>query len=165
MLQRLLIVLLLPLTLAACNRDNVDVQRNGDGTATVTVTVQEAEVNTMITTALTQMDNPLLRDPSVDLQNGRIVVTGQHERRDGGGTVEGTITLSVSVVNGTLQVQATDINIEGFDVSDERVAQFNGNLAEALAGRARQDNPRATLQSVTITDTTLSMAIVVDTQR
>ncbi len=165
MLPRLLLVLLLPLTLAACNRDNVDVQRNGDGTATITVTVQESEVNTMIVTALERADDPLLRNPSVDLQDGRIVVSGDYERQDGGGTVSGTMTLTATVVNGSLQIQVTDVTIQDFSMDDARIAEFNQNLAEAMAGRARQDNPRATLQSVTITDNTFSMTIVTETRR
>lgn len=165
MLQRLFLILLLPLTLAACNRDNINVQPNGDGTATVTVTVQEAEVNTLITTALSQMENPLLRNPSVDLQTGQIVINGERDRQDGGGRVSGSITLSVSVVNGAMQIQATSANLEGLAASDAQIAEFNQNLAELLSGRARQDNPRATLQSVSITNETLSISILIDTSR
>lgn len=165
MFQRLFLILLLPLTLVACNQDNVDVQRNGDGTATITVTVQEAEVNTMIVAALSQMENPLLRNPSVDLQNGQIVVNGERDRQDGGGRVSGTVTLSVNVVNGSLQIQATSANFEGFEIPADQIAEFNQNLADAMAGRARQDNPRATLQGVTITNDTLSISIMVTTQR
>ncbi|MCA9912150.1 MAG: hypothetical protein KC496_02325 [Anaerolineae bacterium] len=165
MLQRLLLIVLLPLTLAACNRDNVDVQRNGDGTATISVTLQEAEVNTMIGNVLSQMQNPLLRNPSVDLQNGQIVVNGERDRADGGGRVSGSLTLSVSVVNGALEIQATSANIEGLAASDAQIAEFNQNLAQAMAGRAHQDHPRATLQSVTISNNALVISILVDTQR
>src|SRR3990172_5965871 len=83
---RMLCVLLATLALAACNRGTVEVQGNGDGTATVTVTVTEAEIDAAIADAL-DVSNPLLRDPVVDLQPGQIVVSGEHDRRDGGGGV------------------------------------------------------------------------------
>lgn len=165
MFKRLLLILPLLLMLAACNRDNVDVQRNGDGTATITVTLNEAEVNTMIETALNRADDPLLRDPGVDLQNGQMVITGEYDRQDGGGSVSGSLTLTASIDNGRLQLEVTSINIEGFDVTDERIAEFNESLAVLMSNRARQDNPRATLTSVSITEDTFSFSLVVNTQR
>jgi regulator of protease activity HflC (stomatin/prohibitin superfamily) len=158
MIQRLFLFLILIFGLVACNRD-VNVQPNGDGTATVSVSVTEAEVNTVVQNALSARANPLLRNPSVGLQNGQIVVTGEHERRDGAGTVSGTVTLNATVVNGVLNVEVTDVDIEGWDVSDERIQQFNDELEERLGGRARQNNGNATLESVSITDDNLTIQI------
>lgn len=155
---RLFLLLMLLFSLAACNQ-SLDVQVNEDGTATISVSLSEAEVNTLVQTALSNSGNPLLRNPSVDLQPGQIVISGEHERRDGGGSVSGTVTVSVAVVNGELQVQVTDVNVEGLDISDERIQEFNEALAERLGGRARQGNGNATLESVTITNDNLTIAI------
>jgi hypothetical protein len=155
---RLFLLLALLFMLAACNRD-VGIQPNGDGTATVTISVTESEVNTVVQTALANSGNPLLRNPSVDLQNGQIVISGEHERRDGNGTVSGTVTLNVNVVSGALQAQVTSVNIEGWDANDERIQEFNDRLEELLGGRARQNNGNATLESVTITNDNLTIAI------
>jgi hypothetical protein len=158
MRPRLFLLLMLLFSLAACNRDmSIDV--NPDGSATISISLTEAEVNTFVQNALNASNNPLLRNPSVDLQNGQIVISGEHERRDGGGTVAGTITLSATVVNGQLQVQITDVNIEGWDAGDERIQQFNDALEERLGGRARQNNGNATLESVTISNDSLSIQI------
>lgn len=154
---RLFLLLVLVFSLAACNRD-VDVQVNGDGTADISVSVTEVEVNTVVQNALSG-NNPLLRNPSVDLQNGQIVVSGEHDRRDGGGTVAGTVTLSATVSNGELQVQVTSVNIEGWDANDERIQQFNDAIAERLGGRARQNNGNASLQSVSISNDSLTFVI------
>ena len=164
MFQRLAFLLILVLSLSACNRD-VSVSPNGDGTATVTVSVTESEINTIISNALNNAGNPLLRNPEVDLQNGQIVVSGEHDRRDGSGTVSGTITLNATVSNGQLVVTVTSVDIEGWDASDERIAEFNENLAERLGGRARQDNAGATLESVTITNDAFQISILVEIQR
>lgn len=160
-MRRLLFVLLVVLILPACNRD-VTIQPI-DGTAVITVTLTEAEVNTLIVNVLANSDNPLLRDPVVDLQNGQIVISGEHERRDGAGRVQGTITLTLTATNGALSAQVTGATIEGFDLSDERIARFNGALQAQLAGRAREQNARAILDRVTITNDELQIQIVIQT--
>jgi hypothetical protein len=141
------------------------VSGNGDGTTTVTVSLTEAEFNTMIATALANSANPLLRNPTVDFQNGQVVISGEHDRRDGGGRVSGTVTLSVTVVNEAINAQITAVNIEGLDITDERVAELNQRLAEALANRAVRDNPRATLSSITITNDVLQINITISRAR
>ena len=148
---RSLSLMLVVLALAACNQGTVNVQRNGDGTATVTVTVTEAEVNAAISDAL-NVNNPLLRNPSVDLQPGQIVISGEHDRRDGGGRVSGSVTMTLSVQNGAMLAQITSANIEGLDMSDARIADFNQRMAERMTAHAGRDNRVVTMQSVTITD-------------
>lgn len=157
-IRSLLMVTILVLTLAGCNRGEVtDVQRNPEGGVDVTVNLTEAEVNEAITDALATAANPLLRNPSVDLQPGQIVVTGEHERRDGSGTVNGSLTITVTVQDGTVLAQVTQSSIEGFDLTDERIAQFNTRLAENFTRRANRDNREITVTAITITDTELQV--------
>ncbi len=164
MLQRVIPFLLAAISLAACNFGGVSVERNSDGTTDVIVSLTESEVNTLIQAALEQSADPLLRNPSVDLQPGQIVISGEHDRRDGGGRISGTVTMSISVVNGDVQAQITAVNIEGWDASDARIQEFNRQLAQLLGGRARQDNARATLSAITITNDALQIRITVQTQ-
>lgn len=165
MIQRLILILIAIFTLAACNRDNVTVRPEGDGSTTVTVTLSEAEFNTVIAAALANTANPLLRDPSVDFQNGQVVISGEHDRRDGNGRVSGTLTMQVQVVNGAIDAQITAVNIEGLDMSDERIAELNQRLAERLAERAQRDNPLATLSSINITDDAIEINITITRAR
>lgn len=148
---RLIVLVLIVLALAACRRGAIGVQLNGDGTATVTVTVSEADVNAAIADAL-NVDNPLLRDPSVDLQPGQIVISGEHDRRDGGGRISGSLTMTLTVQDGALLAQIVAADIEGIDMSDARIAEFNQRMAERMTTRAGRDNSIVTMQSVTITD-------------
>lgn len=159
-----LLTLVLPFLLIGCNRANVDVERNPDGGVTVTATLSESDVNAAIDEALSQAENPLLRDPQVDLQAGQIVVNGQHERRDGGGTVSGSLTITVSVQGGLVAAQITQSDIEGFDLSDERIAQFNERLSNSLSRRAERDRGLITVQSINITDDALEIVFTAQRQ-
>ena len=58
-----------------------------------------------------------------------------------------------------LLLTATEINIEGVDVSDERVAQFNSNLAERISGRAEQRDRNITLTGVTVSDNLMVLTL------
>lgn len=157
-LRIVILMSVLLMILAACNRGEVtDVQRNPEGGIDVTVKLTETEVNDAIVDALNSAANPLLRDPSVDLQAGQIVINGQHERRDGGGTVSGSLIVTVTVENGALLAQVTQANVEGWDAGDERIQQFNQRLAENFSRRANRDNQQITVTAVNITDSELEV--------
>lgn len=134
--------------LSACG-GTVSIQRNPEGGANITITLSESDVNIAIQTALSQMTNPLLRNPSVSLEDGQIIINGEHDRRDGGGRVSGSITLVPRVSDGALEIQATAINIDGLEASDERLAQFNQRFASAITQRLN-NAPRIEILSVTV---------------
>lgn len=152
----LLLVCVPMLALAACNRENVSVERNSEGGADVSVVLTEAEVNTVIAEALAAHDNPLLRNPQVNLQNDSIYVTGEHDRRDGNGTVSGNLRITVSVQDGAILAQVSEVSIEGVDVNDQRVAALNAQLQQGLLRRANR-TASVTAQSVTITDSDMTL--------
>lgn len=148
------------LLLAACGAGRVEIIRErGSDVFNVTVELNEDDVAQLVADALTASANPLLRNPVVDLQNGQIEVTGTHERRDGGGQVNGRIILIPSVQNEHLVLEATEINLEGMDVSDERIEQFNSNLAGRISGRAGQRLSNITLTGVSVFDNLLVLTL------
>lgn len=148
------------LLLAACGAGRVEIVRErGSDLFNVTAELNEDDVAQLVEEALQAGGNPLLRNPVVDLQNGQIEVTGQHTRRDGGGEVNGRILLIPSVQNGSLMLAATEINIQGVDVSDERVAQLNENLAERISRWADQRTRRTTLTGITVSDNLLVLTL------
>src|SRR5688572_4673726 len=118
MLKRSALLMMLMLLLAGCQFGNVNIQPNGNGSATVTITLSEADANALVQAALANMGNPLLRDPRIDLQPGQIVINGTHDRRDGGGTVSGSMNVSLSAASGGVQAQITAANIEGIALTD-----------------------------------------------
>lgn len=148
------------LLLVACGAGRVDIVRErGSDVFNVTVELNGADMAQLVEEALQAGANPLLRDPVVALQNGQIEVTGTHDRRDGGGRVNGRIVIIPSVQNGTLLLEATEIQIEGVDVTDERIEQFNNNLAERINGRAEPRNRNITLKNVTVSDNLLLLTL------
>jgi len=155
-MRKLMMVLILvsgSLFLAACGAGRVEIVRErGSDVFNVTVELNEDDIAQLVEDALQAGANPLLRNPVVDLQNGQIEVTGTHQRRDGSGEVGGSIIIVPSVQNGRLVVEATEINIEGVDVSDARIEQFNNNLAERLARHTEQRNRDITMTGVNVTD-------------
>ncbi len=157
---RVLMLCMLVLGLAACNRGNVtDVQRDANGGVDATVSLTEQEVNDAVVEALSKQGNPLLRNPKIDLQPGQLVINGEHERRDGKGTVSGSVSVTITVQNGSLLAQVTKADIEGYDASDPRIAEFNQKLADAFNRRANRDNKQITFTAITITDTNLTFTI------
>src|ERR1700755_3358387 len=105
---RVLLFCALILGLAACNRGNVsDVQRDANGGVDATVSLTEQEVNDAVVEALSKQGNPLLRNPKIEWQPGQMVINGEHERRDGQGTVSGSVTVTVTAQNGAILPQVT----------------------------------------------------------
>ncbi len=159
-IRMLILLSLLIIALAACNRGNVsDVQRDPNGGVDATVTLTEQEVNDAVVEALSKQGNPLLRNPKIDLQPGQLVINGEHERRDGKGTVSGSVTATVTVQNGSLLAQITKADIEGWDATDSRIAEFNQKLTDAFNRRANRDNKQITFTAITITDTNLTFTV------
>ncbi|MEZ4669367.1 MAG: hypothetical protein R3E39_15790 [Anaerolineae bacterium] len=154
----LLLIIAMMTGLAACNRGNVtDIERGAEGGVDVTVKLTEQEVNDSITNAFTVGANPLLRNPVVELQSGKIVVNGEHDRLNGSGRVSGSITITVTIQNGTILAQISQADIEGFDLNDARVAEFNQRLQADFTRRANRDNKELTFKTVTITDSDIEI--------
>lgn len=151
---------LLIVGLAACNRGTVeDVQRNPEGGVDVTISLTEQEVNDAVAQALENSGNPLLRNPQVDLKPGQMIITGEHERRDGSGTVSGTVTVNISLEAGKIRVQVPQAQIKGFDLSDERIQQFNDRLATIFTNRLERDQGVITVTALNITEDSLQFTI------
>lgn len=165
--MRWMVVLMLVVlagSLTACRRAEVtDIERNPDGGVDVTLTLAESDINEVIQQALAVRANPLLRNPQVDLQAGQIVINGEHDRRDGSGTVNGSVTVQVTVADGKLQATVVGLQIEGVDLNDERVTTFNQRVNDLLNSRAAQGRGQITVQSVSISET--QMDVVLNAQR
>jgi len=148
------------LVLAGCRRGDINIQSDGEGGLDVSITWTEAEVNTIVSETLAEVGNPLLRNPQVNFQDGHILVNGEHSQRDGNGTVSGSFILSAAVQNGAILLQVTDVQIEGVDLTDERIADLNARLSQQFNQRAERAQSRAfTVQSLVITDDDLTLSV------
>ncbi|MCA9962016.1 MAG: hypothetical protein KC413_13900 [Anaerolineales bacterium] len=147
------------LLLTACGAGRVQIARErGSDVFNVTVELNEDDIALLVEGALAASANPLLRDPEVDLLDGQIEVTGVHERRDGGGDVNGRMVIVPSVQDGLLVVEVAELSIDGVDVSDTRIEQFNNNLEQRIGNRLEQRNRQISVTGVTVTDDLLILA-------
>lgn len=141
-------------TLTGCRRGDVSVDRDA---GTLTITLSESDLNTGLTALIAAQANPLLRNPSLDLQPDLLVLTGQHQRRDGQGTVTGAITLRPSVVNGAIQVSVDSVTVEGVAVNDAQVQAFANDLATLLNNQSALRERQVTITALAVTDSALDI--------
>jgi hypothetical protein len=150
------------LTMAVgCTLGGVDVQGNPEGGLDITVRLTEAEVNSLVVGVLANNPGIPLRNVSVDLQPGQMILNGIYNRPMGG-TANGRIVVSVSAVNGVIQPVITQVDVEGFSANDATLRQFNEQLGQALGARGTQANRNARITVLAITDTTLTFTLRVN---
>jgi hypothetical protein len=153
----LLITVISVFALAGCRRGDVSIDREA---GTINVTLNESDVNAAIEAALAAAENPLLRNPSVDLQNGTIVVSGEHLRRDGSGqTVNGSVTISPTVANNQLSISVKAVDIEGVMVDDADAQDFADRVAERINAAIARTVRVLEVSSLTVSDTGIEFAL------
>lgn len=158
--MKLFMMSLLALWLAsACSLGGVNLTRNEDGSLNVSVALTEADVTSIVASALANSPQPVLRNVSVDLQNGQMVIAGTHDRPDGSGPVDGTLTATAAVTGGQLAVTVTSLNIAGYNTDDAALQGINQQLAAGLSARGTQSNQGAQLTNVVITDNALTITL------
>lgn len=158
MIQRIALVLIAIFALAAC--DNVSVEPGEDGETILTISLTEAEFNTLISAVLENADEPVVQDASVDFQDGQVVISGDYTREEGG-QVSGSATMVIETVDGVVNAEIVSVDVQGIEVTDERIDTLNQQISEALAELAAENNPAATLQNITITDDALQINIAI----
>jgi hypothetical protein len=152
-----LVIAISVFALVGCRRGEVSIDREA---GTVNVTLSESDVNETITAALAASDNPLLRNPSVDLQDGAIVVNGEHLRRNGSGqSVSGSVTFSPAVANNQLSISVTAVDIEGVTVDDADAQAFADRVAERINAAIARTVRVLEVSSLTVTDTGIEFAL------
>ena len=143
--------------LVGCRRGDISIDRQA---GTINVTLSESDVNAAIEAALSAAANPLLRNPSVDLQNGTIVVSGEHLRRDGSGqTVSGSLTFSPTVANNQLSISVTAVDIEGVTLDDADAQDFANRIAERINAAIARTARVLEVSSLTVSDTGIEFAL------
>lgn len=149
-------IVVLGLVAGACS---VDVERNADGSLQVETVITEESLQQEITAAI---DDPLVREFSVEMKDGYALVDAVGDKAVGEGTNEVSFRLELSVVDGHLGADISDAVFNGFPVPAEIVAVWNDKLARDLE-RAGRRNPDNTLVGVRLTETELTMEWHVET--
>jgi hypothetical protein len=126
---------------------------------TFTITLSENDVRGIIESAVVASNPPLLANPTVDLRNGDILVTGTYQPPDGSSAIPGEMTLKMEVANEQLAVTVTALNVAGQPVPQTSIDEFNRQLAQGIARTAVQSNTNAKLSGITITDDAMTLSI------
>jgi hypothetical protein len=151
------ILILCAVALAGCGRGVLTLDRDA---GTVTVALSESDINDAIAAALAAQSNPLMRDPSVDLQAGTIVISGQHVRRNGSGeTVSGSVSLVPTVENNRLSIAVSAVNLEGVLVGDEAVQDLANRVAERINAALQRTVRVFEVTSIAVTDSQLEFVL------
>jgi len=144
-------------TLTACN---VETERNDDGSLTMTSVMSDAEVQEELAAAR-NTDN---RTVTADLHDGYIALTveGQNPETGESGTL--TFRATPGIADGHLNIAISEALRNGEPLDAARLTRWNERLATRLDRRADR-RPNRTLESVTVTEDTLTMVWRVATPR
>ncbi len=150
--KRITILLLaLVFLLSACK---ANISRNQDGSFDVETSISQQELQEAITASIA---DPLVKQITVSLQSGYVLVSGTRERlNDPGKTDMLNFRLDLSVNNGELVASISNAQLDGKPIEQNRVENWNQTLANRIAILA-QKHPNSTLKSVNITPTGVTM--------
>ena len=146
-----LIFVVLALFASACN---AKITRNSDGSRAVETTVSQQELQDAINASIA---DPLIKELTVSLQSGYILVTGQRQRlNDAGKTDALSFRLDLGLSNGGLTATISNATLDGKPVEQNRVDHWNQTIANriALIGKKR---PNSSLQAVSVTSEAVTM--------
>ena len=144
------------LILGACK---ADFSRNDDGSLIMETTVTQEQIQETISSAIA---DPLIQDLTASLQNGYVSFSGTRQRlNDQGKTDTMSFRLDLGVSNGQLTASISDAQIDGVEIEQNRVDNWNQTIANRLSNfGGRSEN--ATLQSVAITPEQVTMTWLVN---
>jgi hypothetical protein len=150
--QKLSILFVIILLFVSACRANIS--RNDDGSLTVETTISQQELQTAITAAIA---DPLIKELTVSLQSGYVLVTGQRERlNDASKTDKLTFRLGLGVSNGQLAATISNAQLDGVPVEQNRVDHWNQTIANRLVILGKK-NPNSSIQSVSVTPDAVSI--------
>lgn len=149
--RTIILLTVLILLLSACK---ANISRNSDGSLDVETTISQQQLQDTVTAAIA---DPLVKDVTVSLQSGYVLVSGSRERlNDPGKTDALSFRLDLGVSNGQLTASISSAQLEGVPLEQSRVDHWNQSLANRIANLG-QRNPNSTLKSVSITPSTVTM--------
>ena len=137
--------------LSACK---ANISRNSDGSFDVETSISQTELQTAITTAIA---DPLIKDLTVSLQSGYVLVSGTRERLNNSSKTDTlSFRLDMGVSNGQLTTSISNALLDNVAIEQNRVDHWNQTIANRIAIIGNK-NPNSTLKSVSITSSAVTM--------
>jgi hypothetical protein len=145
------LLLALTLLLNACQRN---VTRNDDGSVDVETVITQQELQEAVNASIA---DPLIKELTVTLQSGYILVSGTRERlNDSSKTDTLSFRIDLSVKDGQLTSTISYAQFDGFTAEQNRLDLWNTTIANRIA-RLANKSPNSTLRSVTVTTSAVTM--------
>lgn len=136
--------------LTACS---IDIERNDDGSLTVTTTMTEESLSEELALAL---EDSHFENLTADLKDGYMLVSAERPRPDGSQVDQVNFRVDLGNNAGQLTATISEFTVNGQPGSEERLAQWNERIARRLERQAER-HPHRTLESVTLTETDLTL--------
>ncbi len=137
--------------LSACK---ANISRNSDGSFDVETSISQTELQTAITAAIA---DPLIKDLTVSLQSGYVLVSGTRERLNNSSKTDTlSFRLDMGVSNGQLTTSISNALLDNVAIEQSRVDHWNQTIANRIAIIGNK-NPNSTLKSVSITSSAVTM--------
>lgn len=153
MKNKILSVLLVALvfSISACR---ANISRNSDGSLSVETTVSQQELQEAINASIA---DPLVKDLTVSLQQGYILVTGQRQRlNDASKTDTLNFRLDLGASNGQLTATVSNATLDGKPIEQSRVDHWNQTIASRIVILGKK-TPNASIKSVSVTPEAVTM--------
>jgi hypothetical protein len=145
-------VLFLVLFLTSACKANIS--RNSDGTLNVETSITQQQLQDVISASIA---DPLIKDLTVSLQSGYVLVSGTRERlNDPTKTDTLSFRLGLSVNNGQLASVISNAQLDGVPLEQNRVDHWNETIVNRLSMLGGK-KPNSTLKSVVITSEAVTM--------
>lgn len=152
-------VLITSVLASACS---IDLQREDDGSLTATTKINGESLERELELALSYAQSRIT-DVKIALRNGAVDATLERERQDDGHVDTLSFTMALSAADGGLVVTLSDVLINGEPADEELVAKMSERIAERLM-RYKENHPRRSLQSVTVTPVEVTMVWHIETR-
>jgi hypothetical protein len=160
MSRKLLLVLLLPVLLAACDRVNYQTDANY---SYLTINLTAQETRNILVSLLTGGDRPIMRTATVELRQGEVFVSGDVNNGQGG-TVPGTLTARIWAENGRINAAVTQFSFGSFNADQALINRINTDIANGLAASANRSSS-SDISSLSLSSSGLSFTIRTPIQR
>jgi len=157
--KKLSIVLILFLFLTGACKANIS--RNNDGSLEVETSITQPQLQDVVSASIA---DPLIKELTVSLQSGYVLVSGTRERLNDPGKIDSlTFRLDLDVSNGQLTTTISNAQLDDVPLEKNRVDHWNETIANRLSNLGSK-NPNATLKSVVVIPDGVTMTWIVSKQ-
>jgi hypothetical protein len=117
----------------------------------ISITIDDAQLNSLVTNELNQQSNPVLANPSIHLQNGQILVSGEVNRSGLKASFSSTLTVDVTQ-DGRLHYNVISASLGPLPLPQAMRDQVETQLNDALGTPQTQNGQQIFVEDVKIGD-------------